>query len=148
MIFAPRPDKAPASAANWTAWALRLSEKHLARLRLSRAARHRLGGDLVPEISLDTVALVAGLRKLPDRQRVVLVLHYLADMPVNQIALELQCPVGSVKAWLSRGRDALAAAMGDAGGGGAHLSSPVRISGGLRGVVPPNGEASSEVADA
>src|SRR5262249_16884676 len=46
MIFAPRPDKAPASAPNWTAWALRLHEKHLARLRLSRAARHRLDRQL------------------------------------------------------------------------------------------------------
>jgi len=106
----------------------------LRRNRIARAARHRLAGDLVPEISLDTVALVAGLRTLPERQRIVLVLHYLADLPVNQIALELQCPVGSVKAWLSRGRDALAAAMSEGGVGGPR-SSPVR-------------PASSEVPDA
>jgi RNA polymerase sigma-70 factor (ECF subfamily) len=115
--------------------ATNLATSRLRRSRTARAARRRLAGDLAPEISLDTVALVAGLRTLPERQRVVLVLHYLADLPVNQIALELQCPVGSVKAWLSRGRDALAAAMSEADAGSAHRPGPVR-------------PASSEVADA
>jgi RNA polymerase sigma-70 factor, ECF subfamily len=45
---------------------------------------------------------------------VVLVLHYLADLSVDQIAADLGCPAGSVKAWLSRGRAALAAAMTEA----------------------------------
>ena len=71
----------------------------------------------MPEISPDTVALVAALRTLPERQRVVVVLHYLADLPVSQIAAELRCPAGSVKAWLSRGRDALAIALRDDGSG-------------------------------
>ena len=61
----------------------------------------------------DTVALVTALRTLPERQRVVLVLHYLADLPVGQIAAELRCPIGSVKAWLSRGREGLALALKD-----------------------------------
>jgi RNA polymerase sigma-70 factor, ECF subfamily len=64
-----------------------------------------------PEISSDTVALVAGLRTLPERQRTALVLHYLGDLSVDQIAAELRCPVGSVKGWLARGRTALAAAV-------------------------------------
>jgi RNA polymerase sigma-70 factor, ECF subfamily len=105
------------------------------RSRTARAASVLLARDMVPEISLDTVALVAGLRTLPERQRVVLVLHYLADLPVNQIALELKCPLGSVKAWLSRGRSALAAAMSEASMDGAFRPSPVR-------------PASPEVADA
>jgi RNA polymerase sigma-70 factor, ECF subfamily len=106
--------------------ATNLATSRYRRSRTARAARHLLPGDLVPEISPDTVALVAALRTLPERQRLVLVLHYLADLPVNQIALELQCPVGSIKAWLSRGRDALAAAMGETAAGSAHRSSPVR----------------------
>jgi RNA polymerase sigma-70 factor (ECF subfamily) len=114
--------------------ATNLATSRLRRNRTARAARRRLAGDPIPEISLDTVALVAGLRTLRERQRVVLVLHYLADLPVNQIALELQCPVGSVKAWLARGRDALAAAMSEVGPPGAHRSGPSR-------------PASSEVAD-
>ena len=115
--------------------ATNLATSRLRRNRTARAARLLLARELVPEISLNTVALVAGLRRLPERQRVVLVLHYLADLPVNQIALELQCPVGSVKAWLSRGRDALAAAMSET------AASDVRRTG-------PVSPASPEVADA
>jgi RNA polymerase sigma-70 factor, ECF subfamily len=75
------------------------------------AARDAGTAKHVPEISTDTVALVAGLRTLSQRQRTVVVLYYLADLPVEQIAAELGCPAGSVKAWLSRGRAALAAAL-------------------------------------
>lgn len=87
------------------------------RLRVARSAVARsaaadlTGEQLTPAIGPDTVALVAGLRALPERQRTVLVLHYLADCSVDQIAAELGCPAGSVKGWLSRGRAALAAAI-------------------------------------
>jgi RNA polymerase sigma-70 factor, ECF subfamily len=91
--------------------ATNLAMSRLRRDRTARAAAHQLLVREVPEVSPDTVALVAALRRLPERQRVVLVLHYLADLPVGQIAAELGCPPGSVKAWLSRGRDALAAAL-------------------------------------
>jgi RNA polymerase sigma-70 factor, ECF subfamily len=82
--------------------------------RTARAAvRHLASQQCVPELSANTVALVAGLRTLPERQRLVLVLHYLADMPIDQIAADIGSPVGSVKAWLSRGRAALAEAMSE-----------------------------------
>jgi RNA polymerase sigma-70 factor, ECF subfamily len=91
--------------------ATNLATSRFRRDRTARAAARQLVAGAVPEISPDTVALVAALRRLPERQRVVLVLHYLADLPVGQIAADLRCPVGSVKAWLSRGRDALAALL-------------------------------------
>ena len=91
--------------------ATNLATSRFRRDRTARAAARQLLAADVPEISPDTVALVDALRKLPERQRVVLVLHYLADLPVGQIATELHCPAGSVKAWLSRGRDALAALL-------------------------------------
>jgi RNA polymerase sigma-70 factor, ECF subfamily len=82
--------------------------------RAARAfARELAGEQVMSEISPNTVALVHGLRTLPERQRVVLVLHYLADMSVDQIAADLGCPAGSVKAWLSRGRAALAVALAE-----------------------------------
>src|SRR5215467_5939549 len=98
------------------AWVRRVASNLAAsrwrRLRVARsAAIHPAAERHHPEISPDTVALVAGLRKLPERQRLVLVLHYLGDCTVEQIAAELGCPVGSVKGWLSRGRAALAAAV-------------------------------------
>jgi RNA polymerase sigma-70 factor, ECF subfamily len=99
------------------AWVRRVATNlAVSRWRRARTARRLAGrgegtAKHVPEISTDTVALVAGLRTLPQRQRTVLVLYYLADLPVEQIAADLGCPAGSVKAWLSRGRAALAAAV-------------------------------------
>jgi RNA polymerase sigma-70 factor, ECF subfamily len=82
------------------------------RSRTAMTASRRLAVSAhVPEVSADNVALVAGLRALPERQRIVLVLYYLADLPVQQVAAELNCSVGSVKSLLARGRVALAAAV-------------------------------------
>jgi RNA polymerase sigma-70 factor, ECF subfamily len=95
--------------------ATNLAASRWRRDRAARAVARELAAEQVTsEISPNTVALVAGLRTLPERQRVVLVLHYLADLSVDQIAADLGCPAGSVKAWLSRGRAALAAAMAEA----------------------------------
>ena len=52
--------------------------------------------------------LVQALRQLPERQRRVLVLHYVADLTVDQIAWETSMASGTVKSHLSRGRAALA----------------------------------------
>lgn len=59
------------------------------------------------------VALVAALRQLPEAQRRALVLHHIADLPVNEVAREVGSPEGTVKARLSRGRAALAALIDD-----------------------------------
>jgi len=61
----------------------------------------------------DRVAAVAALGKLPPRQRRAVVLHYLADKPVAEIAAEEGVPVGTVKTWLHRGRLALAGLLGE-----------------------------------
>src|SRR5258706_5368106 len=81
------------------------------RIRVARAAAGHAAEQHAPEVSTDTVALVSGLRTLPERQRTVLVLHYMCDLTVDQIAAELGGPPGRVKSWLSRGRTALAAAV-------------------------------------
>jgi RNA polymerase sigma-70 factor, ECF subfamily len=91
--------------------ATNLATSRFRRDRTARTAAWQLVAGPVPEIGPDTVALVAALKTLPERQRVVVVLHYLADLPIGQIATELHCPSGSVKAWLSRGRAALALAL-------------------------------------
>jgi RNA polymerase sigma-70 factor (ECF subfamily) len=66
-----------------------------------------------PEMDPGAVVIVAALRRLPRQQRTAIVLHHLADLPVEQVAHEMQSPVGSVKAWLSRGRHALAEQLND-----------------------------------
>lgn len=61
-----------------------------------------------PAIDPDHVAVVAALRKLPADQRRAVVLHHLLDLPVTQVAEELELPVGTVKSLLYRGRNSLA----------------------------------------
>jgi RNA polymerase sigma-70 factor (ECF subfamily) len=64
------------------------------------------------------LALLDALRRLPFEQREALALHYLADLPVEVVAVRLGSPVGTVKARLSRGRDSLARILGDTVKGG------------------------------
>lgn len=61
--------------------------------------------------SPDRVALVAALSELPGNHRRALVLHYLADMSVAEVALREGVAEGTVKSWLHRGRAALAARL-------------------------------------
>jgi RNA polymerase sigma-70 factor (ECF subfamily) len=64
-------------------------------------------------VSVETLALVQALRMLPVRQRQAIVLHYLVDLPVAEIAQVLGVPQGTVKSLLARGRRALAAELGE-----------------------------------
>jgi len=57
--------------------------------------------------------VVDALRRVPEQQREVLALHYLADLPVLEIATTLGVPEGTVKSRLMRGREALAALLGN-----------------------------------
>lgn len=103
---------------NPEAW-LRTVAVNLARSRFRRRLLgERLGRSTAtdddvrrPDLSDDRVTLVAALRALPLSQRETLALHYLADLPVAQVAATLGVPVGTVKARLSRGRAALAVAL-------------------------------------
>ncbi len=54
------------------------------------------------------VDLARALARLPLRLRQVLVLHYVAELPVEEIAGQLRVPQGTVKSRLARGRAALA----------------------------------------
>ena len=63
--------------------------------------------------SPDRVALVAALQQLPADQRRALVLHHLCDLSVAEVAAEVGSPTGTVKARLSRGRNALHALLSE-----------------------------------
>jgi RNA polymerase sigma-70 factor (ECF subfamily) len=64
-----------------------------------------------PDTSVDAVALAAALRRLPLRHRQAVVLHYLVGMSVEETALTLGVPGGTVKSWLARARRALASQL-------------------------------------
>jgi RNA polymerase sigma-70 factor (ECF subfamily) len=53
------------------------------------------------------------LAAIPGPFREVVVLHYFADLPVDEVAAVLGVPTGTVKSRLSRARTALAAQLGD-----------------------------------
>ena len=80
------------------------------RRRLLLAAR--LLPDPHPPPPLDGVVIAEALRGLPIAQRKAVVLHYLLDLPVEQVATELGVPVGTVKSRLARARSALATRLG------------------------------------
>ncbi|BBH63675.1 RNA polymerase sigma24 factor [Actinoplanes sp. OR16] len=63
--------------------------------------------------SPERVALIAALRRLPEAQRQTVVMHYLLDMSVQEIAAADGVPAGTVKARLSRARAALAPLLTD-----------------------------------
>lgn len=65
----------------------------------------RTPGEIPRQNELDADAIVVRdvLKQLPDRQREVLVLRYYADIKIDDIAAELDCPVGTVKSLIHRG---------------------------------------------
>jgi RNA polymerase sigma-70 factor (sigma-E family) len=77
------------------------------RSRTNAHRRHGLTGP-VAEPGTETVDVVAALRKLPNELRVAIVLYYLLELPVADVARETGAPIGTVKARLARGRRALA----------------------------------------
>ena len=109
------------------AW-VRTTAYRLAVSRWRRTTRARRPADRAvalptesPPVDESHVALVTALRRLPETQRQALVLHHIADLPVQRVAQEVGVPEGTIKARLSRGRAALAALLAeqpnDLGGG-------------------------------
>ncbi|MEV0396148.1 SigE family RNA polymerase sigma factor [Polymorphospora rubra] len=68
---------------------------------------------VVADVGPDHVALMAAMRRLPRGQRDALALHYLVDLPIEEVADALGVSVGTVKSRLSRGRRALALDLGE-----------------------------------
>ena len=86
---------------------LALTMRRRARRRLAVLAQ--LGPPApAPPVTVDAVAVSDALRQLPARQRQAVVLHHGLGLPVDQVASQLGVPVGTVKSWLWRGRQALA----------------------------------------
>jgi RNA polymerase sigma-70 factor (ECF subfamily) len=90
------------------AWNLAVSRWRRARTALNFVRRQRPGEPQLEGPSPERVALVAALATLPATQRRAVVLHYLADLPVAEIADREGVAEGTVKSWLHRGRAALA----------------------------------------
>ena len=101
------------AADNPEAWlrtvAVNVTRTRWRRSRFFRDVSHRLvAAERYDELPDDRLALLGALRQLPAAQREAIALHHLADLPVHEVATTLGVPVGTVKAWLSRGRARLA----------------------------------------
>ena len=92
----------------------RLAVSRWRRVRNAGVAWRRHGPPVgQPELDPDHVALIAALAMLPQAQRVSIVLHHLADLPVAQVAEETGASVSAVKQQLVRGRAALAGMLAE-----------------------------------
>ncbi|WP_457207161.1 RNA polymerase sigma factor [Nocardioides sp. P5_C9_2] len=110
---------------NPEAW-LRTTAIHAHRSRWRKRRNGQRARDLMvaprdPAALEDHLEIITALRDLPEPQRQVIALHYLADLPVHEIADELGVPTGTVKSRLSRGRDALAVLLDHSEEGADHV---------------------------
>lgn len=80
-------------------------------LRRERRARGAAGDSVQqpPELS----GVLEALKRVPPRERAVMALFYVVDLPVNDIAARLGIASATVRVHLMRGRRHLAALLGD-----------------------------------
>ncbi|TCO51735.1 RNA polymerase sigma-70 factor (ECF subfamily) [Kribbella antiqua] len=90
--------------------AVRTLVSRLRRQQVARRALAKLTGRpaVVRGPDGDALDVAAALARITPAQRAVVVLHHVMDLPVEQIAEELQLPPGTVKSRLARARQALA----------------------------------------
>jgi RNA polymerase sigma factor (sigma-70 family) len=116
FVTAIRKERQLRGVANVEAW---IRTTALNRLRggwrhgaVVRRYEPRVPGPQAPvEVGPDHVAIVRALRQVDVHHREVVVLHYLADLGIAEIAAELRIPEGTVKSRLARARDRLAALL-------------------------------------
>ena len=96
-------------------WMLKVAA-HRALRQLKKANRRAPSGESLPvtpeEDVVTRISVRDGIARLPRRQRDVIALRYLADMPEDQVAEALGLNPGTVKQHASRGRAALRVALG------------------------------------
>nr|WP_203914447.1 SigE family RNA polymerase sigma factor [Rhizocola hellebori] len=95
----------PAAWVRRVAWNLATSQWR--RRRMVRAYALRQRQETVAGPGPERVALIRALATIPNDHRRAVILHYIADLSVAQIAEQEGVAEGTVKSWLSRGRAAL-----------------------------------------
>jgi RNA polymerase sigma-70 factor, ECF subfamily len=95
------------------AWVWRIAFRTALEQRRARHAEPTANGSfdpVIPEPERD-LELAAAVRRLPARKRLVVFLHYFADLPYSEIAEALGISEGTVAATLSQARTTLAEAL-------------------------------------
>jgi RNA polymerase sigma factor (sigma-70 family) len=105
-------------------WMLKVTANRALRQLKKVNRRRNLGAGLPSvqeeEITTTRISVRDGIARLPRRQREVIALRYLADMPEDQVAEVLGLTPGTVKQHTSRARDALRVSLTDKDWDGAH----------------------------
>ena len=106
---------------NHEAWlrrtAVNLHRNRWRKLRNFSRIKHRLEQPTDAPGLEEHVVVIEALRAIPEPQRQVLALHYLADLSVEDISATLGVAEGTVKSRLGRGRQSMASALGPEEGG-------------------------------
>jgi RNA polymerase sigma-70 factor, ECF subfamily len=97
---------APDAWVRVTAWRIAASRWRRARDG-SRLMRMTARPEVVAGPTPDQLIFTEALRKVPAEQRRAIVLFYLCDLTLEQVAAETGVPAGTVKSRLARGRAAL-----------------------------------------
>lgn len=99
------------------AWVYRVALNAMKRRVRRQAIEQRLLGRAsrpsVTEMADPVPELWREVRSLPERQRLVVLLRYVADLPEGDIAATLHVTRGTVSASLAAARSTLAARLGD-----------------------------------
>ena len=97
------------------AWVRRVAiNKALHHKARKRPVAHELRVVSAPDTKVALqLDLRAALAQLSPKQRVAVVLHHACDLPLEDIANQLECSVNAVKTHLKRGRAHLAELVGD-----------------------------------
>jgi RNA polymerase sigma-70 factor, ECF subfamily len=90
------------------AWNIAVSRWRRTRTALRHLLRQRRGEPSLDGPNPERVAAMAALAKLPAAHRRAVVLRYLADLTITEIAEREGVAEGTVKSWLHRARTALA----------------------------------------
>jgi RNA polymerase sigma-70 factor (ECF subfamily) len=77
--------------------------------------------EYAPGPSPDRIASVTALAKIPAQLRKAVVLHYIGELSIAEIAAQEDVAEGTVKSWLSRGRAALGEQLAEHKGGRSHV---------------------------
>jgi len=83
-----------------------LAKSHFRRQQVAKKHVRAVDASALISDPVDVVvndALLIALRRLPMQQRAAVVLRYYNDLPQEEIARVLDCPIGTVKSQLSRG---------------------------------------------
>ena len=84
-----------------------LRAQHRRQARWEKQGALEAAQPVPPEVGEQAGPIVALLQELPEKQRIALALFYLQELSVAEIAQAVRAPTGTVKAWLSRGRQRL-----------------------------------------